>query len=87
MSISETIFQRLLLAFSDPNKQSLKAASIIVNMGRLVPPSYAYPLPPPSTSEERLHFVCFVLKQETGITYSTNEVLVAHNVLMGNQRI
>jgi hypothetical protein len=56
MSIIETISQRLLWAFPDESKRSFKAAGIIVNVGRLVPASYVYPLPPPSTSEERLYF-------------------------------
>jgi hypothetical protein len=84
MSIIETISQRLLWAFPDESKRSFKAAGIIVNVGRLVPASYVYPLPPPSTSEERLDFICFILKRETGIDYTCNEVLAAHNILMGN---
>jgi len=84
MSTIEIIFQRLLLAFPDETKRSLKAASIIVNIGRLIPASYVYPLPPPSTSEERLDFICFILKKETGVSYSIKDVLTAHNILMGN---
>jgi hypothetical protein len=84
MSTIDIISQRVLLAFPDENKRSFKAAAIIVNVGRLIPGSYVYPLPPPSTSEERLDFICFILKKETGINYSCNEVLLAHNVLMGN---
>ncbi|CAF3923072.1 unnamed protein product [Rotaria sp. Silwood1] len=87
MSTIETISQRLTLAFPDENKRSFKAATIIVNVGRLIPASYVYPLPPPSTSEERLHFICFILKKETGIHYSSNDVLTAHNILMGNQAV
>ncbi|CAF1449401.1 unnamed protein product [Rotaria sordida] len=87
MSTIETISQRLVLAFPDESKRSFKAATIIVNVGRLVPASYVYPLPPQSTSEERLHFICFILKKETGIHYTSNDVLTAHNILMGNQAI
>jgi hypothetical protein len=84
MSIIENISQRLLWAFPDETKRSFKAAAIIANIGRLVPASYVYPLPPPSTSEERLDFICFVLKKETNIDYTCNEVLAAHNIIMGN---
>ncbi|CAF1169980.1 unnamed protein product [Adineta steineri] len=87
MSIIETIFQRLELAFPDKNKRTLKAASIIINIGRLIPASYVYPLPPPCTSEERLDFIRFILKKETDIDYSSNEVLIAHNILMGNENV
>jgi hypothetical protein len=84
MSTIEIISQRLLWAFPDVNKRSFKAAAIIVNVERLLPASYVYPLPPSATSEERLDFICFILKNETGIDYSCNEVLAAHNILMGN---
>ncbi|CAF5154772.1 unnamed protein product, partial [Rotaria sp. Silwood1] len=87
MSIIETICQRLAWAFPDEKKRSIKAATIIINVERLVPASYVYPLPPPSTSEERLEFISFILKKETNIDYSCNEILVAHNILMGNNCI
>ncbi|CAF2103032.1 unnamed protein product [Rotaria magnacalcarata] len=85
MSTIETVSQRLSWAFPDEEKRSFKAAIIIVNVNRLIPASYIYPLPPPSTSEERLDFICFILKKETGLIYTRNEVLVAHNVLMGHR--
>ena len=87
MSTVETISQRLLRAFPDISKRSLKAAILIVNVERLLPASYVHPLPPPATSEERLDFIRFILKNETGIDYSCNEVLVAHNILLGNDNI
>ncbi|CAF1681973.1 unnamed protein product, partial [Adineta ricciae] len=65
MSIVEIVSQRVQQAFPDENKRTLKAATVIVNVGRLIPPSYVYPLPP----------LC------------TNEVLVAHNVLMGSENV
>ena len=52
-----------------------------------MPASYVYPLPPPSNSEERLDFICFILEKETGINYSCHEILFAHNILMGNNDI
>jgi hypothetical protein len=87
MSIFEPIFHRLVLAFPNENKRSIKAAAIILNIGRLMPPSYIYPLPPPSTSEERLELIRFILKKETGFDYTSNEILGAHNILMGNREI
>ncbi|CAF1467542.1 unnamed protein product [Adineta ricciae] len=87
MSIAEIVSQRVQQAFPDENKRTLKAATVIVNVGRLIPPSYVYPLPPLCTSEERLHFISFILKKETGIDYSVDEVLVAHNVLMGSENV
>ena len=84
MSVIEKISQRLSWAFSDETKQSLKATALIVNIGLLLPPSYVYPLPPTCTSEERLDFICFILKKETGIDYNRHEALVAHNILMGS---
>ncbi|CAF1005483.1 unnamed protein product [Didymodactylos carnosus] len=57
MSIIDTISQRLLWAFADETKRSFKAAAIIVNVGRLVPASYVYPLPPPGTSEESINVI------------------------------
>ncbi|CAF1411906.1 unnamed protein product [Adineta ricciae] len=78
------IFERLQLAFPNEAKRSFKAALIIINAAHLIPASYIRPLPPPCTSEERLDFICFVLNKETGIEYTCNEVLTAHNVLMGN---
>ncbi|UJR24353.1 hypothetical protein I4U23_005730 [Adineta vaga] len=87
MSINETIYQRLELAFPEENKRTLKAATIIINVGHLILASYVYPLPPPCTNEERLDFICFILKKETGIDYSSNDVLIAHNILMGNENV
>ncbi|UJR29601.1 hypothetical protein I4U23_010817 [Adineta vaga] len=78
------ISERLQLAFPDEAKRSFKAALIIINVGYLIPTSYIRPLPPPSASEERLDFICFVLKKETGIDYTCNELLIAHNILTGN---
>lgn len=85
MSLIENVSQRLIWAFPDGNRRSFKAATIIVSVERFIPASYVYPLPPPATSEERLDFICFILKKETGIDYSRNEVLIAHNVLMGDR--
>jgi hypothetical protein len=82
-----TIFQRLSLAFADEAKRSLKAAALIISAGRLLPASYVYPLPPPSTSEERLDFIRFILKKEIGIDYTCNEILAAYNILMGSDDI
>ena len=87
MSIINTLYERILLAFPDENKRSFKAAIIIVSAERLLPPSYICPLPPPSTREERLDFISYVLKKETGIDYSRDEVLTAHNILMGSDHI
>lgn len=87
MSTIETISQRLLRAFPHINKRSIKAAIIIVNVERLLPASYVYPLPPPATSEQRLDFIRFILKNETGIDYSCDEILVAHNILLGNDNV
>lgn len=84
MSTTEIILQRLSLAFADEGKRSLKAAALIINVGRLLPASHVYPLPPPSTSEERLDFIRFVLQKEVGIDYTCNEILAAHNILMGS---
>lgn len=75
------------LAFPDPCKRSLKAAAVMINIEELVPPSFIYPLPPPSTSEERSDAISFILKKETGIEYSRNELLLAHNVLMGSDYV
>ena len=87
MSVINTLSERILLAFSDENKRSFKVATIIVSAERLLPPSYICPLPPPSTREERLDFISYVLKKETGIDYSRDEVLTAHNILIGSDHI
>ena len=84
MSLIEKVSQQLIWAFPDANKRSFKAAAIIASVERFIPASYVYHLPPPATSEERLDFICFILKKETGIDYSCNEVLIAHHVLMGD---
>jgi hypothetical protein len=60
MSIVETLCERLVWAFPNENKRSLKTGTIMVNVGCLMPPSYVLPLPPPSTSEERLEFISYI---------------------------
>jgi hypothetical protein len=87
MSDIGQLFQRINLAFPEERKRSLKAAIILINIDQLMPASYVYPLPPPSTSEERLDFISFILKKETCLDYSRNEVLAAHNVLMGSNNV
>ena len=59
----------------------------MINIEELTTVSYTYPSLPPNTSEERLDFISFVVQKETGIQYSRNELLVAHNVVMENNRV